>query len=117
MYIPRAMLSSDITKQQKLVQGAALRGTVYEPPVPVVPRKTTGICPFAALARTMAWQKPGALAALAAAPKADPKAKGVGPLSARSKSNPPPKLHAAPAKASPPTTGRAAIAKGPAING
>eukprot|EP00972_Heterocapsa_arctica_P047648 7027198-Heterocapsa_arctica.AAC.1 len=65
-----------MTKQQKLVQGAALRGNVYEPPVPVIPRKTTGIRPLAALARAMAWQRPGALATLAAAPKADPKAKG-----------------------------------------
>eukprot|EP00972_Heterocapsa_arctica_P111398 16400854-Heterocapsa_arctica.AAC.1 len=55
-------------------------------------------------------EKPTAITTLAV-PKADPKAKGVGPLSARAKSVPLPKFHAAPAKASPPTAGRDAIAK------
>eukprot|EP00972_Heterocapsa_arctica_P087412 12891702-Heterocapsa_arctica.AAC.1 len=102
MYTKRAMTASDITKQQKLVQGAALQGRMYEPPPAVVPRKSTGTRPLAVLAGAMA-ANPKAAATLAA-PPADPKAKGTRPLVVRAKSAPPPKLKAAPAKASPPTT-------------
>eukprot|EP00972_Heterocapsa_arctica_P063872 9423537-Heterocapsa_arctica.AAC.1 len=101
MYTKRAMIASDITKQQKLTQSAVLRSRVYEPPIAVVPHETTAIRPLAALARAMA-ANPKAVAKLAA-PKADPKAKGIGPQGVRARSAPPPKIHAAPAKASPPT--------------
>eukprot|EP00972_Heterocapsa_arctica_P035370 5202846-Heterocapsa_arctica.AAC.1 len=85
-------------------------GRTYVPPVAVIPHKAKGINPLAALGHALAANPK---AAYPAAPKADltppawisglAKAKRVMQEGERARSAPPPKFHAAPAKASPPT--------------
>eukprot|EP00972_Heterocapsa_arctica_P112387 16431474-Heterocapsa_arctica.AAC.1 len=113
----RGMLAAEATKQLKLAQSAALRGRTYEPPVAVIPNKAKGINPLAALAREMAVNPkavPSAAPTVSTSPpawiSALVRAKGREEKE-RSRRTPVPKPRATPAKASPPTAGRPAIAK------